>query len=243
VQLVKLHFLPDRLVNVTQNLTIAYPAAYPLVRDQVPPPPEHLPAMHIAVPHHCPLSGLIQQACQFAVSQDYQPLFRNCSMFADFIVRLLTGGAVRSAPLIFDLVTGQAPVHDSPLTCAGLAHFGQSWFPFCDGTALMEQLLEQHPGMGPQLQQLQLLPLPAPLALAAADELSSSGSEGSDCSSRSAWPAACCTGRRSVSFKAAADAAAAAAGTAAAAYDAAAGAAAGPVEVGELHRLGSAVAA
>jgi hypothetical protein len=37
----------------------------------------------------------------------YHALRNNCIAFADFIVRVLTGGAVRGAPLIFDALVGQ----------------------------------------------------------------------------------------------------------------------------------------
>jgi hypothetical protein len=39
----------------------------------------------------------------------------NCIQFADFAVRLLTGGAVFGAPLAYDVLCGSVPPADSPL--------------------------------------------------------------------------------------------------------------------------------
>lgn len=48
-----------------------------------------------------------RQALAFAEATPYHALRSNCICFADFAVRVLTGGAVKCAPLIFDLLVGQ----------------------------------------------------------------------------------------------------------------------------------------
>lgn len=47
------------------------------------------------------------QALAFAEGNPYHALKSNCICFADFVVRVLTGGAVKCAPLIYDLLVGQ----------------------------------------------------------------------------------------------------------------------------------------
>ena len=52
----------------------------------------------------------LMQALDFAQSLPYHALKTNCIAVADFVVRVLTGGAVRSAPLIYDRVVGEVSV-------------------------------------------------------------------------------------------------------------------------------------
>lgn len=47
------------------------------------------------------------QALRFAEGRRYHALRNNCLGFADFVVRVLTGGRVKNAPLIFDCLVGE----------------------------------------------------------------------------------------------------------------------------------------
>jgi hypothetical protein len=60
-------------------------------------------------------------------------------------VRVLTGGAVRSAPLIFDLLVGRVPPQDSPLLGFLFMATQMTWFRICDGGALTAAFLREHP--------------------------------------------------------------------------------------------------
>ena len=55
------------------------------------------------------------QAIEFAQAQQYHAVHSNCIQFADYAVRLLSGGAVRGAPLAYDVLCGTVPAADSPL--------------------------------------------------------------------------------------------------------------------------------
>lgn len=85
------------------------------------PPPmpsrsSHLRTQHLPLP---PLSaGCALQALQFAGGTMYHALRNNCICFADFVVRVLTGGAVRGAPLIFDALVGQVGARQGRAVCA-----------------------------------------------------------------------------------------------------------------------------
>lgn len=57
------------------------------------------------------------QALAHAQAGAYNALRSNCIAFADYAVRVLTGGAVRGAPLAFDLLVGQ--VRESATLAAG----------------------------------------------------------------------------------------------------------------------------
>ena len=61
------------------------------------------------------------QALRFAEGRPYQALLNNCIAFADFAVRVLTGGAVRSAPLLFDALVGRVSGACWALARSGLA--------------------------------------------------------------------------------------------------------------------------
>lgn len=65
------------------------------------------------------------QALAFAEANPYHALKSNCICFADFAVRVLTGGAVKCAPLVFDLMVGQV---GGPLLTGGCMAFKGSWF-------------------------------------------------------------------------------------------------------------------
>ena len=72
--------------------------------------PHHNHKMH---PHP---GARAAQALAFAESRPYHALRNNCIHFADFCVRVLTGGAVRGAPLLYDLICGTVlPAPDPPM--------------------------------------------------------------------------------------------------------------------------------
>jgi hypothetical protein len=58
---------------------------------------------------------LALQAIAFAQARQYHAVHSNCIQFADYAVRLLTGGAVLGAPLAYDGLCGSVPAADSPL--------------------------------------------------------------------------------------------------------------------------------
>lgn len=71
------------------------PIATPPTQTSLAPAPAH---------PHLPTN---KQALDFAQAGRYHALRSNCIAFADYACRVLTGGAVRGAPLIFDLLVGQ----------------------------------------------------------------------------------------------------------------------------------------
>lgn len=73
--------------------------------------PDHLPHLPCLLADNVPAVPCyhlsLSQALRFAESTDYHALQNNCIAFSDFAVRVLTGGVVRNAPIIFDAVVGQ----------------------------------------------------------------------------------------------------------------------------------------
>jgi hypothetical protein len=55
------------------------------------------------------------QALEYAQAQPYHAVLSNCIQSSDFLVRVLTGGRVRGAPIIYDKLCGHVPPLDSPL--------------------------------------------------------------------------------------------------------------------------------
>jgi hypothetical protein len=152
-------------MDVTANFLLAEAIAGP-TRRAAPPPPDCLPMLHIAADHHPLDSEHVGRALDFAESRPYHALARNCIAFADFAVRVLTGGRVRGAPLVFDLLCGTVPDADSPLLPLLHAMTRLTWFDVCDGGRLMRGFLEAH---GPAA----VVPvgeLPAPAQAAGAGE-------------------------------------------------------------------------
>ena len=49
------------------------------------------------------------QAIKFIEAGPYHALWRNCIHVADLLLRALTNGALRSGPLLYDLLAGKAP--------------------------------------------------------------------------------------------------------------------------------------
>lgn len=81
------------------------------------------------------------QALSLAESRPYHILRNNCIHFADAMVRLLTGGSVRSAPLIYDLVCGEVPAVDPPVVLLAQAMLQLPWTTAVDGTPLYQALV------------------------------------------------------------------------------------------------------
>jgi hypothetical protein len=69
-----------------------------------------------------------------------------------FAVRVLTGNAIKNAPLLFDAVVGQVPSTDSPLLQTLQTMLQTTWHDITDGSRLMRAFLEEH---GPH----QIIPL------------------------------------------------------------------------------------
>ena len=55
------------------------------------------------------------QAMAFCGTKKYHVVHNNCIHACDFLVRVLTGGLVRSAPLIYDALCGEYPPIDPPM--------------------------------------------------------------------------------------------------------------------------------
>ncbi|GIL61590.1 hypothetical protein Vafri_16028 [Volvox africanus] len=71
---------------------------------------------------------LVQQLIAFAESRPYNALRNNCIHFADTLVRVLTAGAVRSAPLLYDMSCGSIPVVDNPMLLMMQLMLRMPWF-------------------------------------------------------------------------------------------------------------------
>ncbi|KAL4451457.1 hypothetical protein ABPG75_007119 [Micractinium tetrahymenae] len=143
-ELAALEFGPANAMDITDNMLVETPAAPVLLRPTPQPEAACLPMLHIAAPHHGLEAAHVQQALAFAEATPYHALKSNCICFADFAVRVLTGGAVKGAPLIFDLLVGQVPPVDSPLlTLLGMTT-ELRWHDVTDGGRMMAAFLQQH---------------------------------------------------------------------------------------------------
>ena len=89
-------------------------------RQRQAPTHQHSNCRHACVRACVPL----MQALDFAQSLPYHALKTNCIAVADFVVRVLTGGAVRSAPLIYDRVVGEVSVRRC---CTGSQRWVSGW--------------------------------------------------------------------------------------------------------------------
>ncbi|EFN56517.1 expressed protein [Chlorella variabilis] len=144
-ELTALEMGPANEMDITDNLLAEALPGPLLLRPAPQPDPRHLPMLHVAAPHHALDARHVRQALQFAGGTMYHALRNNCICFADFVVRVLTGGAVRGAPLIFDALVGQVPVADSPLLALLELTMQMSWHDVCDGSRLLHAFLRQHP--------------------------------------------------------------------------------------------------
>ena len=80
-----------------------------------------------------PLPGLRNcflppQAVSFVESRLYNAFLNNCIQNTDFLVRVLTGGAVRNAPLIFDALCGHVPPQDNHMLLMFMLMTRMSWY-------------------------------------------------------------------------------------------------------------------
>ena len=67
------------------------------------------------------------QAISFVEGRQYNAFLNNCIQNTDFLVRVLTGGAVRNAPLIFDALCGHVPPQDNPMLLMFMLMTRMSW--------------------------------------------------------------------------------------------------------------------
>ena len=70
---------------------------------------------------------LLLQAVSFVESRLYNAFQNNCIQNTDFLVRVMTGGAVRNAPLIFDALCGHVPPQDNPMLLMFMLMTRMSW--------------------------------------------------------------------------------------------------------------------
>ena len=68
------------------------------------------------------------QAVSFVESRLYNAFLNNCIQNTDFLIRVLTGGAVRNAPLIFDALCGHVPPQDNPMLLMFMLMTRMSWY-------------------------------------------------------------------------------------------------------------------
>ncbi|KAL4441079.1 hypothetical protein ABPG77_010510 [Micractinium sp. CCAP 211/92] len=181
-ELTALEFGPANSMDITDNMLVETPAAPVVLRPAPEPEAACLPMLHIAAPHHPLEAAHVQKALAFAEATPYHALKSNCICFADFAVRVLTGGAIKCAPLVFDLMVGQVPPVDSPLLALLGMTTGLSWQDVADGGRMLAAFLEQHgsgvllpaPGAGLGSKDLDLLlpeaPASAGKAAAAAEQ-------------------------------------------------------------------------
>lgn len=139
-----LEFGPSNGMDITQNFAVEVQAAPILSSNPDHPEPEHLPMLHIDSDYHSIDAPTMLQAVEFAAGKAYHAMRNNCIAFADFIVRILTGNKVRSAPHIFDLIVGVVPQVDSPMLPLLQALTQMTWFEITDGSRLMREFLETH---------------------------------------------------------------------------------------------------
>ena len=131
-------------MDVTSNILTEAPAGPIFLEDPEMPEKEHLPMLYVAAPHHPLDSEHVVKAINFAGQKSYQALKNNCIAFADFITRVLTGGRVRNAPLIFDHVAGKIPLVDSPMLPLFQAMLKMTWHEIADGSRLMQEFIASH---------------------------------------------------------------------------------------------------
>lgn len=73
------------------------------------------------------MSVIYAQAVEFCESRPYHAFANNCIQTTDFLVRVLTGGRVRSAPLIYDALCGSVPAQGNPMLLMFMLMTRLSW--------------------------------------------------------------------------------------------------------------------
>lgn len=142
--LVALEYGPANSMDITENLMASAPAGPVLLKEPEHPEPEHLPMLHIDLEHHSLDLDHVVTVLEFAGSKLYQAMHNNCIAFADFIVRALTGNAVKNAPHIFDCVVGKVPPVDSPMLPLVQMMTQLTWHDITDGSRLMREYVQLH---------------------------------------------------------------------------------------------------
>lgn len=158
--LIGLEFSPHGLQDATSDAFAQVPAA-PILREGAalelppwlaldaapspsPPAPKSL-LLHVRGSESLALtSAAARRALGFLQAQRYSLLRTNCMSAADFLVRVLTLGRARNAPLAYDLLVGQVPAQDSPMVALMTLTLGLSWFEVCTGDALCRAFVAAH---------------------------------------------------------------------------------------------------
>ncbi|GLI66386.1 hypothetical protein VaNZ11_010177 [Volvox africanus] len=102
-----------------------------------------MPYMYLGLPKCGIDHPLVQQLIAFVESRPYNALRNNCIHFADALVRVLTAGAVRSAPLLYDMSCGSVPAVDNPMLLMMQLMLRIPWFSVVDGSPLAAAFLER----------------------------------------------------------------------------------------------------
>ncbi|KAK9822006.1 hypothetical protein WJX81_008689 [Elliptochloris bilobata] len=136
--------------DITANLAEAVPAG-PILQDPADLTARgggELPLLRACAPQ-LPLNHpRVQEALEFAQGRAYHALANNCISTSDFLVRVLTNGVVRGAPLVFDALCGHAAAQDSPLLLMFMLMTQLSWFDVCDGSRLAAAFLQHRVAQG-----------------------------------------------------------------------------------------------
>ncbi|KXZ47508.1 hypothetical protein GPECTOR_35g946 [Gonium pectorale] len=106
---------------------------------------------------------VVQRMISFAESRPYHAIRNNCIHFADALVRLLTAGGVRGAPLLYDMYCGAVPPVDNLMLVMMQLMMSVSWFTVVDGTPLASAFAD---AWRAEQQPLPQQPLAAAFALA-----------------------------------------------------------------------------
>ncbi|KAL6756726.1 hypothetical protein V8C86DRAFT_2643587 [Haematococcus lacustris] len=127
----------------------------------LPGQPGALPLLYLG-PLAMPLDGPdVQQVLRCAEARPYNALTNNCIQFADALARILTGGAVCSAPLLYDLLAGTLPAVDHPMVMMMQMMTQTSWHSVCDGSRLYNSLLAEATSAGTPVPKHPHLPPPS----------------------------------------------------------------------------------
>ncbi|GLC68606.1 hypothetical protein PLESTF_000713400 [Pleodorina starrii] len=136
---------PKKILATTDTRCSCSTTAAPVAADTAPAPgaaQDELPYMYLGAPAVVLEHPLLQQLVCFAESRPYHALTNNCIHFADAAVRLLTAGAVRGAPLLYDIKCGSVPAVDNPMLLMMQLMLRMPWFLVVDGSPLTAAFLE-----------------------------------------------------------------------------------------------------
>eukprot|EP00884_Botryococcus_braunii_P022100 jgi/Botrbrau1/8574/Bobra.0359s0037.1 len=140
-----LDYGPEGNVDMNSNWMEAVPCGQVVLENpDLPTQDGNLSLLHIKSPHHGLNHESVKQAIAFMEGRKYHAILNNCMQNSDFLLRVLTGGLVKDAPLVYDVLCGQVPERDSPLLLMFLLMTKMSWFQVCDGATQMAAFLQQH---------------------------------------------------------------------------------------------------